>query len=113
MANNLPNNTKLPLKEGVFDDVPAGELLKLDGVANETIKEQKFNILLKPLDIPFDADPRDFTIANEEINYYTSDGNIDLQKIIETLPPQQKIEFEKVISNFDLKQLVQIEIWQY
>ncbi len=95
MANNQPNNFKLSLKEGVFDDVPAGELLKLDGVANEKIKEQKFNILLKPLDIPFDADPRDFTIANEEIKNKTFGGNKELQKIFETLPPQQKIEFEK------------------
>lgn len=95
MANNQPNNFKLSLKEGVFDDVPANELLKLDGVANEKIKEQKFNILLKPLDIPFDADPRDFTIANEEIKNKTFGGNKELQKIFETLPPQEKIEFEK------------------
>ena len=95
MANNQPNNFKLSLKNGSFDDVPANELLKLDAIANEKIKEQKFNILLKPLDIPFDADPRDFTIANEEIKNKTFGGNKELQKIFETLPPQQKIEFEK------------------
>lgn len=95
MANNQPNNFKLSLKQGIFDDVPAGELLKLDGVANEKIKEQKFNILLKPLDIPFDADPRDFTLANEEIKNKTFGGNKELQKIFQTLLPQEKIEFEK------------------
>ena len=95
MATNQPNNFKAALKKGVFDDVPAGELLKLDGVANEQIKEQKFNILLKPLDIPFDANPRDFTLANEEIKNKTFGGNQELQNIFKTLNPQEKIEFEK------------------
>ena len=78
MATNQPNNFKAALKKGVFDDVPAGELLKLDGVASEQIKEQKFNILLKPLDIPFDANPRDFTLANEEIKNKTFGNNKEL-----------------------------------
>jgi hypothetical protein len=95
MATNQPNNFKAALKKGVFDDVPAGELLKLDGVASEQIKEQKFNILLKPLDIPFDANPRDFTLANEEIKNKTFGNNKELQKIFQTLAPQEKIEFEK------------------
>tara|TARA_R100001377_G_scaffold63901_1_gene39486 strand:- start:3100 stop:4890 length:1791 start_codon:yes stop_codon:yes gene_type:complete len=95
MATSQPNNFKAALKKGVFDDVPAGELLKLDGVASEQIKEQKFNILLKPLDIPFDANPRDFTLANEEIKNKTFGGNKELQKIFQSLAPQEKIEFEK------------------
>ena len=95
MAENQPNNFKLSLKNGSFDDVPANELLKLDAIANEKIKEQKFNILLKPLDIPFDANPRDFTLANEEIKNKTFGGNQELQNIFKTLNPQEKIEFEK------------------
>tara|TARA_R110000751_G_scaffold20866_1_gene60703 strand:- start:300 stop:2069 length:1770 start_codon:yes stop_codon:yes gene_type:complete len=95
MAENQPNNFKLSLKNGSFDDVPANELLKLDAIASEQIKEQKFNILLKPLDIPFDANPRDFTLANEEIKNKTFGGNQELQNIFKTLNPQEKIEFEK------------------
>jgi len=95
MANNQPNNFKLSLKQGAFDDVPAGELLKLNGVADQKIKEQKFNILLSPLDVPLDADPRDFTIAIEEIKNKTFGNNKELQNIFKSLNVQERTEFEK------------------
>tara|TARA_R110000737_G_scaffold342241_1_gene366885 strand:- start:664 stop:2430 length:1767 start_codon:yes stop_codon:yes gene_type:complete len=95
MANNQPSNFKISLNKGVFKDVGAAELLKLDGVANEKIKEQKFNILLQPLDVPLDADPRDFTLANEAIKNKTFGNNKELQNIFNSLSPQDKIEFEK------------------
>jgi len=95
MANNQPNNFKLSLKQGAFDDVPASELLKLNGVADQKIKEQKFNILLSPLDVPLDADPRDFTIAIEEIKNKTFGNNKELQNIFKSLNVQERTEFEK------------------
>ena len=73
----------------------AEERIKMIGQATELIKDTKFNILLKPLDIPFDANPRDFTLANEEIKNKNFGGNKELQKIFQTLEPQEKIEFEK------------------
>ena len=73
----------------------AEKKIEMIGEATELIKDTKFNILLKPLDIPFDANPRDFTLANEEIKNKNFGGNKELQKIFQTLEPQEKIEFEK------------------
>ena len=95
MANNNPIQFKEARKQGAFDDVDAATILKLEGVATEQIKKQKFNTLLSGLDVPFDADPRDFVIANEEIKNKTFGGNENLQNIYQSLSPQERIEFEK------------------
>ena len=95
MANNNPIQFKEARKQGTFDDVDAATILKLEGVASEQIKKQKFNTLLSGLDVPFDADPRDFVIANEEIKNRTFGGNENLQNIFKSLPPQERIEFDK------------------
>lgn len=95
MANTQPNQFKKVREEGAFDDVSATKLLELDAVADGVIKDQKFQVLLAPLNIPFDSDPRDFVIANEEIKNKTFGGNENLQAIYQSLKPQEKIEFEK------------------
>lgn len=95
MATNQPNSFKNSFKKGFFNDVPMSELLKLDLEADKQIKEQKFNILLSPLDVPLDADPRDFTIAIEEIKNKTFGNNKELQNIFKSLNPQERTEFEK------------------
>ncbi len=95
MANNNPIQFKEQRKQGAFDDVDAATILKLEGVATEQIKKQKFNTLLSGLDVPFDADPRDFVIANEEIKNKTFGGNENLQNIFKSLSPQEIIEFDK------------------
>jgi hypothetical protein len=95
MANNNPIQFKEARKQGAFDDVDAATILKLEGVATEQIKKQKFNTLLSGLDVPFDADPRDFVVANEEIKNKTFGGNENLQNIYQSLSPQERIEFEK------------------
>lgn len=95
MANNNPIQFKEQRKQGAFDDVDAATILKLEGVATEQIKKQKFNTLLSGLDVPFDADPRDFVIANEEIKNRTFGGNEDLQNLFKSLSPQERIEFNK------------------
>ena len=95
MANNNPIQFKEARKKGQFNDVDAATILKLDAVATEAIKQQKFSTLLNGLNVPFDADPRDFVIANEEIKKRTFGGNENLQAIYASLKPQEKIEFEK------------------
>ena len=95
MATNQPNSFKNSFKKGFFNDVPMSELLKLDLEADKQIKQQKFNILLSPLDIPFDANPQDFVTANKEIKNKTFGGNKNFQSLYNTLNPQEKIEFEK------------------
>ncbi len=95
MANNNPLQFKEARKQGAFDDVDAATILKLEGVATEQIKKQKFNTLLSGLDVPFDADPRDFVIANEEIKNRTFGGNENLQNLFKSLSPQERIEFNK------------------
>jgi hypothetical protein len=95
MANNNPIQFKEARKEGAFDDVDAATILKLEGVATEQIKKQKFNTLLSGLDVPFDANPRDFVIANEEIKNRTFGGNENLQNLFKSLSPQERIEFNK------------------
>ena len=95
MANNEPSQFKIALSEGKFDDVDAAKILELNAVADDVIKKQKYQTLLAPLDIPFDSDPRDFVIANEEIKAKTFGGNKDLQAIYQSLKPQERIEFEK------------------
>jgi len=95
MANNNPIQFKEARKQGAFDDVDAATILKLEGVATEQIKKQKFNTLLSGLDVPFDANPRDFIIANEEIKNKTFGGNENLQNLFKSLSPQERIEFEK------------------
>jgi len=95
MANNQPSQFKIARSKGAFDDVDAAKILELEAVADNVIKQQKYQTLLSPLDIPFDADPRDFVIANEEIKAKTFGGNKDLQAIFKSLKPQEKIEFEK------------------
>lgn len=95
MANNNPLQFKEARKQGAFDDVDAATILKLESVASEQIKKQKFNTLLSGLDVPFDADPRDFVIANEEIKNKTFGGNEDLQNLFKSLSPQERIEFNK------------------
>ena len=95
MANNNPIQFKEQRKQGAFDDVDAATILKLEGVATEQIKKQKFNTLLSGLDVPFDADPRDFVIANEEIKNRTFGGNEDLQNLFKSLSPQERIQFNK------------------
>tara|TARA_R110002020_G_scaffold155272_1_gene336148 strand:+ start:433 stop:2193 length:1761 start_codon:yes stop_codon:yes gene_type:complete len=95
MANNNPLQFKEARKQGAFDDVDAATILKLESVASEQIKKQKFNTLLSGLDVPFDADPRDFVIANEEIKNKTFGGNENLQNLFKSLSPQEVIEFDK------------------
>lgn len=95
MANNNPLQFKEARKQGAFDDVDAATILKLESVASEQIKKQKFNTLLSGLDVPFDADPRDFVIANEEIKNKTFGGNENLQNLFKSLSPQEVIEFNK------------------
>ena len=95
MANNNPLQFKEARKQGAFDDVDAATILKLESVASEQIKKQKFNTLLSGLDVPFDADPRDFVIANEEIKKKTFGGNENLQNLFKSLSPQEVIEFDK------------------
>lgn len=95
MANNNPLQFKEARKQGAFDDVDAATILKLESVASEQIKKQKFNTLLSGLDVPFDADPRDFVIANEEIKNRTFGGNENLQNLFKSLSPQERIEFNK------------------
>tara|TARA_R100000541_G_scaffold58582_1_gene70004 strand:+ start:502 stop:2262 length:1761 start_codon:yes stop_codon:yes gene_type:complete len=95
MANNNPIQFKEVRKKGTFDDVDAATILKLESVATEQIKKQKFNTLLSGLDVPFDADPRDFVIANEEIKNKTFGENENLQNIFKSLSPQEIIEFDK------------------
>ena len=95
MANNQPSQFKIARSKGAFDDVDAAKILELEAVADDVIKKQKYQTLLSPLDIPFDADPRDFVIANEEIKAKTFGGNEDLQAIYQSLKPQERIEFEK------------------
>ena len=95
MASNQPLQFKQAFESGTFDDVDAAKMLELDAVADKVIKEQKFQTLLAPLDVPFDADPRDFVIANEEIKNKTFGGNANLQAIYSSLNPQERIEFDK------------------
>lgn len=95
MATNNPIQFKEARKQGTFDDVDAVKILELEAVANKQINEQKFNTLLSGLDVPFDADPRDFVIANEEIKNKTFGGNENLQNIYQSLSPQERIEFEQ------------------
>ena len=95
MATNNPIQFKQAREEGIFDDVDAAKILELEGVANEQIKEQKFSTLLSGLDVPFDADPRDFVVANEEIKNKTFGGNENLQNIFKSLSPQERIELEQ------------------
>ena len=95
MANNQPSQFKIARSKGAFDDVDAAKILELEAVSDDVIKKQKYQTLLAPLDIPFDADPRDFVVANEEIKAKTFGGNEDLQAIYQSLKPQERIEFEK------------------
>jgi len=95
MANNNPFQFKEALKKGLFDDVSAEQQLKLNEVADVVIKEQKFSALLAPLDVPFDADPRDFVIANKEVANKTFGGNENLQSIYQSLTVPERNEFEK------------------
>lgn len=95
MATNNPIQFKEARKEGMFNDVDPAKILELEGVANEQIKEQKFSTLLSGLDVPFDADPRDFVVANEEIKNKTFGGNENLQNIFKSLSPQERIELEQ------------------
>ena len=95
MASNSPIQFKQALNEGAFDLISAEQQLKLSGVADGVIKEQKFSALLAPLDIPFDADPRDFVLANEEIAKKTFGGNENLQAIYQSLTVSERSEFEK------------------
>tara|TARA_R110000868_G_scaffold410349_1_gene698133 strand:+ start:529 stop:2256 length:1728 start_codon:yes stop_codon:yes gene_type:complete len=95
MAASQPMQFKEALKNGFFEKLSPVKALELDALADKNIKEQKFNTLLNGLDVPFDADPRDFVVANKEIKNKTFGGNENLQSIYSSLKPQEKIEFEK------------------
>lgn len=95
MASSKPLQFKQAMKEDKFTDVSAVKLLEFDGIANENIKKQKFETLLSGLDVPFDSDPRDFIIANEEIQNKNFGNNEQLQAIYASLTPQEVVEFKK------------------
>jgi len=97
LATNLATTNPYQLKDNInkFKNLTIEQKSKLLLAADETIKEQKFNILLQPLNTSLDADPRDFTLANEAIKNKTFGNNKELQNIFNSLSPQDKIEFEK------------------
>ena len=95
MASSKPIQFKEALEKGFFNKLDPKKVLELDALANKNIKEQKFNTLLSGLDVPFDADPQDFVVANKEIKNKTFGNNKNLQSIYASLKPQEKIEFEK------------------
>ena len=95
MASSKPLQFKQAMKEDKFTDVSAVKLLEFDGIANENIKKQKFETLLSPLDVPFDSDPRDFIVANEEIQNKNFGNNEQLQAIYASLTPQEVVEFKE------------------
>jgi hypothetical protein len=95
MASSKPLQFKEAMKENKFTDVSAVKLLEFDGIANENIKKQKFETLLSGLDVPFDSDPRDFIVANEEIQNKNFGNNEQLQAIYASLTPQEVVEFKQ------------------
>ena len=95
MASSKPLQFKQAMKEDKFTDVSAVKLLEFDGIANENIKKQKFETLLSALDVPFDSDPRDFIVANEEIQNKNFGNNEQLQAIYASLTPQEVVEFKE------------------
>ena len=95
MASSKPLQFKEAMKQDKFTDVSAVKLLEFDGIANENIKKQKFETLLSGLDVPFDSDPRDFVIANEEIQNKNFGNNEQLQAIYASLTPQEVVEFNQ------------------
>ena len=95
MASSKPLQFKQAMKEDKFTDVSAVKLLEFDGIANENIKKQKFETLLSALDVPFDSDPRDFIVANEEIQNKNFGNNEQLQAIYASLTPQEVVEFKQ------------------
>jgi len=94
MSVNQPNAFKAAVKSGKFNDVNPEQLLKLDLKADETIKDQKFDILTESLNLPLDADYKDLLLADSEIQKGTFGGNQDLQKIYSSLTIKEQKDFK-------------------